>query len=180
MGFYVFRLAVGEPIDEEGANRLYESGVDDGFPESGPKGHSIGFDREASSFHEAVLSAIKEVEEAGFEVVRLEPDDLVSAAAIAERTGRSRQSISSLINGTRGPGAWPRPVAGNVRSPLWRWSDVAAWFQVFDGSQEVNREEAAITAAVNELLRARGALQPLNKRQRNTLLRQLVTLLIPF
>lgn len=178
MGVYVFRLVVGEPIDEDGANRLYEAGVDDGFPETGPKGHSIGFDREASSFHEAVLSAIKEVEGAGFQVLRVEPDDLVSAADIAERTGRSRQSISSLINGTRGPGGWPRPVTGNVRSPLWRWSEVAAWFQEFDGTQEVNPEEAAITTAVNELLRAREALQPLKKRDRNSLLRQLVNLLI--
>lgn len=178
MAAYVFRLVVRDPIDEDGANRLYEAGVDDGFPETGPKGHSIGFDREASSFHGAVLSGIKDVEEAGFEVLRVEPDDLVSAADIAERTGRSRQSISALIKGTRGPGGWPRPVAGNVRSPLWRWSDVASWFQEFDGSQDVNQEEAAITTAVNELLNARYALQPLKKRDRNTLLRQLVNLLI--
>lgn len=174
MGMYVFRLMVSDPIDDDGANRLFEAGVDDGYPESGPKGHSIGFDREASSFHEAVLSAIKEVEEANFEVLRVEPDDLVSAADIAQRSGRSRQSISSLINGTRGPGRWPRPVAGNVRSPLWRWSDVAAWFHEFDRSQEVNEEEAALTAAINELLRARNALQPLKKRDRATLVRQLV------
>lgn len=177
MGTYVFRLVVSDPIDDDGANRLFEAGVDDGYPESGPKGHSIGFDREASSFHEAVLSAIKEVEEANFEVLRVEPDELVSAADIAQRTGRSRQSISSLINGTRGPGGWPRPVSGNVRSPLWRWSDVAAWFAKFDGSQEVNEEEAALTVAINELLRARNALQLLKKRDRKTLVSQLVTLL---
>lgn len=178
MTTYVFRLVVRDAIDDDGANRLYESGVDDGFPESGPRGHSIGFDREAPSFHDALLSAIKQADEAGFEVLRVEPDDLVSAADIAERTGRSRQSISSLINGTRGPGGWPRPLAGNVRSPLWRWSDVGVWFHDFDGSQKVNQEEAAITTAVNELLRAREALQPLKKRDRNTLVSQLVNLLI--
>ncbi|MBI4729866.1 MAG: hypothetical protein HY775_10275 [Acidobacteria bacterium] len=174
MATYVFRLVVDDKVDTEGANRLFEAGADDGVPESGPRGHSIGFDREAPSFREAVLSAIKNVEEAGFEVRRVEPDDLVSAADIAERTGRSRQSISALTNGTRGPGNWPRPVAGNVRSPLWRWSDVAAWFEAFDASQAVDRKAAAFTAAVNEVLAARRALDQLDRRARTSLVRQLV------
>jgi predicted DNA-binding transcriptional regulator AlpA len=180
MTTYVFRLAVSDPIDDQGANRLFEAGVDDGSPETGPRGHSIGFDREATSLREAVLSAIREVEEAGFKVLRVEPDELVSASDIAERTGRSRQSISALINGTRGPGAWPRPVAGNVRSPLWRWSDVQAWFQKFDRSQQVNEEEAALLAAINDLLAARNALEHVKKRDRATIVRQLVALALPF
>jgi hypothetical protein len=174
MGIYTFRLVVREPIDDDGANRLFDAGVDDGYPESGAKGHSIGFDREASSFRQAVLSAIKDVEEANFEVLRVEPDDLVSAADIAERTERSRQSISALSNGTRGPGGWPQPVAGNVRSPLWRWSDIAAWFNEFDGSQEVNKEQAALVTAINEVLAAQRALDQLKKRDRATLIHRLV------
>lgn len=174
LGIYTFRLVVREAIDDEGANRLFDAGVDDGFPESGPEGHSIGFERESPSFADAVLSAISEVETAQFEVLRVEPDELVSGADIAERTGRSRQSVSSLVNGTRGPGGWPSPVAGNVRSPLWRWSDVAAWFESFDGSQSVDREQAALLAASNELLGARRALKPVPATTRRQLLRQLV------
>lgn len=173
-GPHVFRLVVAEPIDDEGANRIYEAGVDDGYPETGPKGHSIGFEREATSLREAILSAIKQVERAGFSVLRVEPDDLVSGADIAERTGRSRQSISAFINGSRGPGDWPRPVAGNVRSPLWRWSDIQAWFEGYDGSQDVNQAEASLIAATNELLAARNALEHLNKRDRTSLVRQIV------
>lgn len=175
MDTYTFQVVVSDRIDLDGANRLFEAGVDDGAPESGPHGHRIGFDREAASFQDAVLSAIREVESAQFDVLRVEPDELVSAADIAERTGRSRQSISSLISGTRGPGAWPRPVAGNVRSPLWRWSDVAAWFEAFDGSQTVGREQATFLAAVNELLAARRALRPVDRATRKLLLRQLVS-----
>ena len=175
MGTYIFRLVVADPIDDEGADHLFEAGVDDGYPETGPRGHSIGFDREARSLRQAVLSAIQEVEGAGFEVLRVEPDEFVSASDVAERTGRSRQSISALINGARGPGRWPRPVAGNVRSPVWRWSDVAAWFQRFDGSQEINEEEAALLAAVNDLLAARDALGHLTKRDRTSLVRLLVS-----
>lgn len=175
MNTHTFRLLVTDLIDDEGANRLFEAGVDDGAPESGPEGHSIGFDREAASLQDALLSAIEEVESAGFEVLRVEPDELVSAADIAEKTQRSRQSISSLISGARGPGAWPRPVAGNVRSPLWRWSDVRAWFEEFDGSATVDRAEAAFLAAVNEVLAARRALEPLDRHAKEQLLRQLAS-----
>ena len=175
MSIFEFRLVVNEPIDDEAANRLFEAGADDGFPESGPSGHAIAFERDAESFEEAVLSAIKEVEGAGFEVQRVEPDDLVSASDVAERTGRSRQSISALISGTRGPGEWPRPVAGNVRSPLWRWNDVAAWFESLDASQKVEKDVAGLIAAVNDLLEARRALQPLGARTRRRLLRDLVS-----
>ncbi len=171
---HTFRIVVTDPIDVEGANRLFEAGVDDGAPESGQRGHSIGFDREAASFRDAVLSAIEEVESAQFDVLRVEPDELVSAADIAERTGRSRQSVSSLINGTRGPGDWPLAVAGNVRSPLWRWNDVAAWFEDFDGSQSLNREEASFLAALNEVLAARRALRPVDQVTRKLLVRQFV------
>lgn len=173
MDTHTFRLVVTDLIDDEGANRLYEAGADDGVPETGPQGHSIGFDREAASLEDAVISAIKEVESADFEVWRVEPDELVSAADIAERTGRSRQSISSLISGTRGPGGWPRPVAGNVRSPLWRWSDIASWFEEFDGSQQVDQEEAAFLAAINEVLATRRALRPVSSTTRKALLKQL-------
>ena len=174
MDTYTFRLVVTDLIDDAGANRLFDAGVDDGYPESGPAGHSIGFDREARSLEDAVLSAIRAVESAGFEVLRVEPDELVSAADIAEHTGRSRQSISSLIGGDRGPGGWPRPVAGNVRSPLWRWSDVAAWFEGFDGSQHVDKHDADFVAAVNEVLAARRSLRPLATETKNTLVRELV------
>jgi hypothetical protein len=173
MQIYVFRLIVTDPIDDEGANRLFDAGVDDGLAASGPQGHSIGFDRKAASFQEAALSAIHDVESAGFEVLRVEPDELVSAADIAERTDRSRQSVSSLISGIRGPGGWPRPVAGNVRSSLWRWTDIATWFERFDGSQSVDQDEAAFTAAMNDILTARRALRPLDRESRKLLIRQL-------
>jgi len=44
-------------------------------------------------------------------VVRVEPDDLVSAAEIARRVGRSRESIRQLGGGLRGPGGFPAPLA---------------------------------------------------------------------
>lgn len=172
---YVFRLAIADAIDDDGANSLFEAGVDDGAIESGPLGHSIAFDREERSMRAAVLSAIADVESAGFEVLRVEPDELVSAADIAERTGRSRQSISTLIAGSRGPGSWPRPVAGNVRSPLWRWSDVAVWFDAFDGNPRPrDDDDARFIAATNDVLAARRTLGRLDARSRAMIVRRLV------
>jgi hypothetical protein len=75
-----------------------------------------------------VLSAIADVAKAGFEVVRIEPDDLVSAAEIARRAGRSRESIRQLRTAQRGPGGFPPPVAGiKGRTQIWYWSQVADW-----------------------------------------------------
>lgn len=89
----------------------------------------VDFDREAPTFREAVLSAIRDVRAAGYEVARVEPDDFVTAAEIAHRLGRTRESVRQHILGIRGPGGFPAPVAGLTgRSPLWRWAEVADWF----------------------------------------------------
>ena len=48
----------------------------------------VDFDRDSDSFEEAVLTAIRDVERAGLQVLRVEPDDFVSASEIARRTER--------------------------------------------------------------------------------------------
>ncbi|HUI03675.1 MAG TPA: hypothetical protein VLZ77_09045 [Acidimicrobiales bacterium] len=84
----------------------------------------MGFERKSTSFLDAVLDSLDDMVDLGFEPVSVE-DELVSMADIADRTGRSRQSISMLVSGDRGTGDFPPPVAGNVRSPLWHWADVS-------------------------------------------------------
>lgn len=62
-------------------------------------------------------------------LVRVEPDQLVTAAEIAERCGRSRGSSRLLIAGERGPGDISAPLShAATRTRLWRWSDVLHWF----------------------------------------------------
>ena len=75
------------------------------------------FDLRAHSFPEAVSRAIRMVDGAlpGLRVVKILPEDLVTRGEIAARTGRSRQNITQLIKGQRGPGGFPQPVA-HVRS----------------------------------------------------------------
>lgn len=116
------------------------------------------FQRSAATFADAVLGAISDMEQAsGWRVVRVEPDELVSASAIARRLGRTRQSVAQLVAGRRGPGGFPAPavwVDGAAR--LWRWSDVAQWFSVAVGSLPgVDRLAAEFLAMLNGELQAR-------------------------
>jgi len=52
----------------------------------------------------------------------------LTAAEIALRTGKSREAIRLLASGQRGRGDFPRPALRlRDRSPLWRWTEIAAW-----------------------------------------------------
>ena len=151
MTSFAFRIRLRDPLTDEDADRLFEAFDEEVAVEEGARGHFVGFEREASTFLDAVLAAVEKVIALGFEPLAVE-DEFVSMADIAERTGRSRQSVSMLVNGQRGPGHFPRPVAGNVRSPLWHWADIASWFQNSAGDQEVVEERTRTIASINGAL----------------------------
>ncbi len=115
--------------------------------------------RSAATLADAVLQAIRDLERAypGWRVVRVEPDELVSAAAIARRLGRTRQSVAQLIGGRRGPGGFPHPAVWVDRAaPLWRWSDVASWCATAVAEiPQVERFAAEFLAMLNGELQAR-------------------------
>jgi hypothetical protein len=73
---YEFTLILDsvEVMTEEIANDLYEAGCSDGTPFSGEGVAAVGFGREASSLEQALMSAITDVEKAGFRVARVELD----------------------------------------------------------------------------------------------------------
>jgi len=154
METYVFRIRLDDTLDDEAADRLYERFDEEIAVEEGPRGHFIGFEREADTFLDAVLDAIAELVSLGFEPLAVE-DELVSMSDIAERVGRSRQSVSMIVSGQRGVGNFPLPVAGNVRSPLWHWADVAAWFESHEGDEVVPEDRMRTIAAINGALARR-------------------------
>ena len=135
---WTFRLTLrGIELTDDQLNTLYEAGCDDGSFSVESGGSVLGFfDREASTEHDAVISAIVGIEEAGIgaRVLRIQADDdWLSASEIAARVGRSRQSVALLARGERGPGGFPAPVARQRSSnPLWSWSEVEAWFERYD------------------------------------------------
>lgn len=159
MSEHDFVLVIDGALDDGTIDRLYEGGCSDATFGT-VDGVAFGeFVREAATFAEAVESSIRDVESVpGLVVRRIEPDDLVTLSEIAERLGRTRESVRLLAAGQRGRGDFPAPVSHlRARLRLWRWSDVAAWAGVVS---EDERRRARFVAALNASLemRRRGEL----------------------
>ena len=126
--FLLILSAVDENTDRL-VDALYCAGCDDALISYRNSVVCLDFDREAKTLHDAVLSAIKNVENAGInaKVDHIE-GGYVTLSEIAERTNFTKQAISLFIKGKRGSGHFPVPFSGiNSTSPIWRWKDVAIW-----------------------------------------------------
>ncbi len=157
METYNFSLVITPPtVDEEtAADSLYSGGCDDALFSVSGGVYEVEFDRDAPSFQEAVLSAIKNVNKAGIgaRVIRVVPDDLVNANAIAERSGKTRQAVRFWHLGQRGEG-FPMPRAIVGKSPVWSWVSVARWLH---GRGEIEAdavETAKVIAKFNREIEA--------------------------
>jgi len=156
---YSFSLVLqgASDLTPEIADTLYEAGCDDALVGSRDGLLFAEFDREAPSSAEAIISAIRQVESAGvgLTVVRVEPDELVSAAEIADRVKLSRETIRLYAMGRRGPGTFPAPVARlRSRSPLYRWTDVAPWLAHHGGTAAPYASAELETATLIGMLNA--------------------------
>jgi hypothetical protein len=165
---WTFRLDLaGLDIDDDTyLDALYEAGCDDATFATDASGAYAIFHRQAATPEQAVLSAIRSVESTAGPVraVRVATeDDWLTTAEIAEHTGRSRQNISQLVRGERGPGDFPAPVARrSARSPMFSWAEVRAWFARHMPSEAPAPTEhmsADFLAAVNDRLDLRERLR---------------------
>jgi hypothetical protein len=107
---------------------------------------------DADDFAGAVARTVRQIEAAGVLVVGLAADDLVSIKEIAERTGRTRESVRLLAVGERGPGGFPAPVSAGQWA-LYPWTAVAEWFTAHYADQAYELDRQA--AVADHLLRAR-------------------------
>lgn len=156
MNEFNFTLALDvSGLSESQINALYSTVPDSTASERNERAY-VGLDRDAPDFATAVVSAIEDVERAlpDVRVLALEPEDLVSQADIAQRRGRSRESISQLVKGERGPGNFPQPRYFVADRGLWRWRDVEKWFDAYEGRQPQFHHDAFIDA-VNAVLAVR-------------------------
>lgn len=156
MNGFDFTLVLGQlsqPLDEM-EDALYEAGCDDALLSFYGATPVLDFTREASTYAEAVLSAIKDVERAGLGVVvlRVGPDDLVNAAEIASRGGISREAVRLWIQGERGEGDFPPPTARVGKSTVWSWHEVSQWLLGRSRIEQEAVERARFLAAVNLFL----------------------------
>lgn len=133
MAVYNFTLTVsGITLDTEGhEDALFEAGCNDAMLSYYGKAIYLEFEREAPSLHQAIASAIHNIEDAGIGA-RVESVDsvLVGLSDIAELSALSRQAITMLKDGTRGKGDFPNPIQRITgQSPLWDWAEVAQWLE---------------------------------------------------
>lgn len=167
MSEHEFTLVLAGRLDQEAVvDALFDAGCDDAtFGQVDGVGYA-DFQREAPSLGEAVRSALEEVESVpGLRVIRVEPDDLVTLSEIAQRLGRSRESVRLLASGARGRGDFPAPVSHlKARSRLWRWSEVAAWAS--HRGERVDPRAASAIAAINAALILRNAAPELEPAER--------------
>lgn len=170
-----FALTIRGELTDPRLDALFDAGCDDATFSSLGALTFATFDRDAESLLDAVQSAIEAVESVeGMEVMHVDPDDMVWASEIAERVGRTRQSINQLIKGQRGPGRFPAPASHATRNPLWRWADVEAWFAVYEGYAP-DTERSATVGAINGALQARHSLRDASG---STRLREVVSHLV--
>lgn len=141
-----------QPTDDE-LDLLYEAGFDDSAPVLANGSGEIWVTREAPTLAAAIVSVVADAERAGFQVVALEDEDIVSLKTVAQRVGRTYESVRLLAHGRRGPGGFP-PVTGD-RWALVSWTAAARWFRQYDGTDVTSTERDRIIAAADHLLRAR-------------------------
>ncbi len=90
----------------------------------------------------AVKSTIAELRSAKLQVIRTIPDDLVSAAKIARRTNRARESTRLLETGE---------LVSDRKA--WRWHAVIQWMQKHQiGDDPETASEASFVATINPML----------------------------
>lgn len=160
MNSYEFTLIFrgADLLSEENLDALFEAGCDDATFGEREKLQYAAFEREAENLAAAVKSAIVAIEAtvSGAQVVRVEPDEFVSLAVIAERASMTREGIRSYAVGRVGPGGFPSPVSWiDQKNRVWRWSDVVEWFAHDLGKPVASPQEAETVAAFNGILEAR-------------------------
>lgn len=136
---FTLKLRGLEQIDDDQLSMLLDATLGDASFAQAEHHWFAEFDRSAESLPEAIVSAQEQIESAvsQLRVVRVEvegDDSFVTASDIAKRVGLSREAIRLLANGSRGERNFPDPVAAlGGRQKIWRWLDVAAWFQQHRG-----------------------------------------------
>jgi hypothetical protein len=169
---FTFVLGPQEQLTEDLIERVLEV-CDDALVGGRDQQGTVEFDREAPRFADAVISALKDLEQIpGIRVVRVEPDEFVSLSAIAARLGRSVESIRLLAAGERGPGGFPLPIARvDAKTRLWEWSAIARWWHEHMDADEAAPliASAGFLASLNDALDLRARAQGLEDSEKRVL-----------
>ncbi len=154
MRIYEFTFIVSgiDPEASDLEDRFFEAGCDDATLALMKGVLAVAFAREAESYPQAIASAYHDILKVGVKVERFEPDFLVSATDIAERSALTRAAISNYVRGLRSDG-FPPPVARiTSESPLWDWVEVAGWLYRKGQVPQDVVNDASVARSVNMLV----------------------------
>jgi len=172
--FVLVLRGVSEP-DDTVEDALFEAGCDDAILAFRNGVAYLEFDRRASNSESAILSAVRNVERSKHPVAvsHVEPDDLVNASEIARRLEYTREYVRLLVQGERGEGGFPAPLAGVTGTAfLWSWAVDLRWLLEHDKLADKSQlMQAEAIRDINSALRAR--LHPSVMERRQNLLRKL-------
>lgn len=167
--FTIRFLASGRTLEDLSID-LYDR-IDDASLEGPDQDGSFlyEFDRRAPSLPDAVVMALSELRSHLPEatVIRVHEYDLLTLGDIAERSGRTAESIRLLVHAKRGPGGFPL-AAGDLggRSKVWRLAEVAQWFEEVLGEPLPDTADSAFLQALNDALDIRRLSARLGESQR--------------
>jgi hypothetical protein len=161
MPTFEFTVALDRAPADDDFDRLFEAGLDDTTPETRGGRGVLNVAREAASMSAAIASVILDVNRAGFRAVGVEDDDLVSLKTVAQRTGRSYESVRLLASGKRGPGDFPQPLSGDGWA-LYSWALVSEWYLQHYGPEAVDAvsPDQRVLAAASLMLRGAATAGP--------------------
>ena len=121
-----FEVSQNRSNTEDYLDALYEAGCDDALVGTGMSGSiALNFSRPAKSAEDAILQAVKDVQEAipDAELIELKPD-LVGISDMALLLDCTRQNVRRMAAAENS--TFPSPcVSGSV--PLWHFYEVATW-----------------------------------------------------
>ncbi len=116
----------------------------------------VRFDWPAPTLAEAVAGGVRAVEWAGLRALRVDADDWVTVADIAQRIARSRETVRLWAAGRLGPGGVPPPVNPRCETTYYSWAEVVPWLRGRMGFDLP--DEAPVLAAANLVVQLRALL----------------------
>ncbi len=69
--------------------------------------------RESGSLSAALVGVVENAGRAGFRVVGVQQEDVVSLKTVTQRVGHSDGGLQLIAQGRRGPGNFPAPLSGD-------------------------------------------------------------------